>query len=74
MRLRKERDKKRNSTCGCNGKKNKDKLTDREREREESGEIRQIALQCIPPPSGGLTELVLKHRQVARFKEMGASA
>lgn len=42
--------------------------------REKIGEIRQMALQCIPPPSGGLTELVLMHRQVARFKEMGAPA
>ncbi len=47
---------------------------DRKRGREDAGNIRQIASLCSPHPCGGLTELVLMHRQVARFKEMGVSA
>lgn len=47
---------------------------DRETEEGVVGDIRQIALLCTLHPSGGLTALVLMHRQVARFKEIGASA
>lgn len=47
---------------------------DRKTEKEDVGDIRQIASLCTPHPSGGLTGLVLMHRQVARFKEIGVWA
>lgn len=52
-------------------KDNKDRQMDRKTEKEDVGDIRQIASLCTPHPSGGLTGLVLMHRQVARFKEIG---
>lgn len=51
-------------------KENKKGLMHKDR-KEDVGDIRQIASLCTPHPGGGLTELVLKHRQEARFKEIG---
>lgn len=50
--------------------KREEERTDVQKKREDAGDIKQIASQCIPHPSGGFTEFIPMYRQVASLKEM----